>query len=83
MAGATAPETKGNAIALARNRITTPCSDSRTRDHTSAPMWGCLKDRWATAKWAYEYGRGPHHYMDITRIDLMIANGEFFNTAST
>ncbi len=48
------PETKGNAIALARK----PNYDRLLKDfpntliHTSGPASVCLTDKWAIAKWA-------------------------------
>jgi len=65
---------------LARKpRMTSSSRNFPTPDHTAGPFVGCPKARWATAKWGTEHGRGRIVHMDITRIDLLIANKQLQN----
>src|SRR6266566_2868103 len=74
-------ETKGNAIALARK----PNYDRLLKDfpntliHTSGPYVGLPEGQMGNSEVGHmNMGAGRIIHMDITRIDLMIANGEFF-----
>src|SRR6202166_920881 len=74
-------ETKGNAIALAR----TPNYDELLRKfpntliHTSGPFVGLPEGQMGNSEVGYlNIGAGRIVHMDITRIDLMIQNGELF-----
>src|ERR1700678_2082182 len=74
-------ETKGNAIALARK----PNYDRLLRDfpntliQTSGPYVGLPKGQMGNSEVGHmNMGAGRIVHMDITRIDSMIANGEFF-----
>ena len=75
-------ETKGNAIALARK----PTYDRLLRDypntliHTSGPFVGLPEGQMGNSEVGHlNIGAGRIVHMDITRIDLMIQNGEFFS----
>src|SRR5574341_744460 len=75
------PETKGNAIALARK----PNYDAllkqfpNTLIHTSGPFVGLPEGQMGNSEVGHlNIGAGRIIHMDITRIDLMIANGTFF-----
>src|SRR5438309_7017039 len=75
------PETKANAIALARK----PTYDRLLRDypntliHTSGPFVGLPEGQMGNSEVGHlNIGAGRIVHMDITRIDLMIQNGEFF-----
>src|SRR6202023_3514825 len=74
-------ETKGNAIALARK----PNYDRLLKDfpntliQTSGPAVGLPEGQMGNSEVGHmNMGAGRIIHMDITRIDLMIANGEFF-----
>src|SRR6202041_3861367 len=74
-------ETKGNAIALARK----PNYDRLLKDfpntliHTSGPAVGLPEGQMGNSEVGHlNIGAGRIVHMDITRIDLMIQNGEFF-----
>src|SRR6202050_576535 len=73
--------TEGNASAAAR----TPPYDSLLRDypntlvHTSGPYVGFPEGQMGNSEVGHlNIGAGRVIYMDVTRIDLMISNGEFF-----
>ena len=75
-------ETKGNAIALARK----PTYDRLLREypntliHTSGPFVGLPEGQMGNSEVGHlNIGAGRIVHMDITRIDLMIQNGEFFS----
>jgi 2,3-bisphosphoglycerate-independent phosphoglycerate mutase len=75
-------ETKANAIALARK----PNYDSLMREypntliHTSGPFVGLPEGQMGNSEVGHlNIGAGRIVHMDITRIDLMIQNGEFFS----
>src|SRR5258706_300740 len=75
-------ETKGNAIALARK----PTYDAllkkfpNTLIHTSGPYVGLPEGQMGNSEVGHlNIGAGRIVHMDITRIDLMIRNGEFFS----
>src|ERR1700751_1285981 len=75
-------ETKANAIALARK----PIYDSlikhfpNTLIHTSGPFVGLPEGQMGNSEVGHlNIGAGRIVHMDITRIDLMIQNGEFFS----
>jgi 2,3-bisphosphoglycerate-independent phosphoglycerate mutase len=75
-------ETKANAIALARK----PIYDRLLRDypntllHTSGPFVGLPEGQMGNSEVGHlNMGAGRIVHMDITRIDLMIQNGEFFS----
>jgi 2,3-bisphosphoglycerate-independent phosphoglycerate mutase len=74
-------ETKANAIALARK----PTFDRLLREypntliHTSGPFVGLPEGQMGNSEVGHlNIGAGRIVHMDITRIDLMIQNGEFF-----
>jgi 2,3-bisphosphoglycerate-independent phosphoglycerate mutase len=74
-------ETKANAIALARK----PTYDRLLREypntliHTSGPFVGLPEGQMGNSEVGHlNIGAGRIVHMDITRIDLMIRNGEFF-----
>ena len=75
-------ETKANAIALARK----PTYDRLLRDypntliHTSGPFVGLPEGQMGNSEVGHlNIGAGRIVHMDITRIDLMIQNGELFS----
>jgi 2,3-bisphosphoglycerate-independent phosphoglycerate mutase len=75
-------ETKANAIALARK----PTYDRLVREypntliHTSGPFVGLPEGQMGNSEVGHlNIGAGRIVHMDITRIDLMIRNGEFFS----
>jgi 2,3-bisphosphoglycerate-independent phosphoglycerate mutase len=75
-------ETKANAIALARK----PTYDRMLREypntliHTSGPFVGLPEGQMGNSEVGHlNIGAGRIVHMDITRIDLMIQNGEFFS----
>ncbi len=75
-------ETKANAIALARK----PVYDRFLREypntliHTSGPFVGLPEGQMGNSEVGHlNMGAGRIVHMDITRIDLMIRNGEFFS----
>jgi len=75
-------ETKANAIALARK----PTYDRLLRDypntliHTSGPFVGLPEGQMGNSEVGHlNIGAGRIVHMDITRIDVMIENGEFFS----
>src|SRR5271170_6250199 len=75
-------ETKANAIALARK----PTYDRLLREypntliHTSGPFVGLPEGQMGNSEVGHlNIGAGRIVHMDITRIDLMIQNGEFFS----
>src|SRR6202045_4588351 len=74
-------ETKANAIALARK----PTYDRLVREypntliHTSGPFVGLPEGQMGNSEVGHlNIGAGRIVHMDITRIDLMVRNGEFF-----
>ena len=76
------PATEGNAIAAARK----PTYDSLLRDypntlvHTSGPFVGLPEGQMGNSEVGHlNIGAGRVIYMDVTRIDRMIASGEFFH----
>jgi 2,3-bisphosphoglycerate-independent phosphoglycerate mutase len=75
------PETKGNAIALARK----PNYDRLLKDfpntliHTSGPYVGLPEGQMGNSEVGHlNIGAGRIVQMDITRVDQLIASGEFF-----
>jgi len=75
------PETEGNAIYLARK----PNYDELLRKfpntliHTSGPYVGLPEGQMGNSEVGHlNIGAGRIVHMDITRLDLLIANGEFF-----
>src|SRR6202453_2333151 len=75
-------ETKANAIALARK----PTYDRLLREypntliHTSGPFVGLPEGQMGNSEVGHlNMGAGRIVHMDITRIDMMIRNGEFFS----
>ena len=77
-----APPSKANAISLARK----PTYDQLLRDypntliHTSGRYVGLPDGQMGNSEVGHlNIGAGRVVYMDITRIDLMIENGEFFS----
>src|SRR5499427_6568612 len=75
-------ETKANAIALARK----PVYDRLLRDNpntliqTSGPFVGLPEGQMGNSEVGHlNIGAGRIVHMDITRIDLMLQNGEFFS----
>src|SRR5881296_1312444 len=75
-------ETKGNAIARARK----PAYDelikkfSNTLIHTSGPFVGLPDGQMGNSEVGHlNIGAGRIVHMDITRLDLMIQNGDFFS----
>jgi 2,3-bisphosphoglycerate-independent phosphoglycerate mutase len=75
-------ETKANAIALARK----PTYDRLLREypntliHTSGPFVGLPEGQMGNSEVGHlNIGAGRIVHMDITRIDLLIQNGEFFS----
>ena len=75
------PETKGNAIALARK----PTYDRLLKDfpntliHTSGPFVGLPEGQMGNSEVGHlNMGAGRIVQMDITRVDQLIARGEFF-----
>ena len=75
------PVVEGNAIAAARK----PTYDSLLRDfsstliHTSGPSVGLPEGQMGNSEVGHlNIGAGRIVHMDVTRIDLMIASGEFF-----
>src|SRR5713101_1308164 len=76
------PETKGNAIYLARK----PNYDELLRKfpntliHTSGPYVGLPEGQMGNSEVGHlNIGAGRIVHMEITRIDLMVQNGEFFS----
>src|ERR1700726_1960364 len=76
------PKTEANAIALARK----PTYDRLLREyphtliHTSGPFVGLPEGQMGNSEVGHlNMGAGRIVHMDITRIDLMIQNGEFFS----
>ena len=76
------PETKANAIALARK----PTYDRLLREypntliHTSGPFVGLPPGQMGNSEVGHlNIGAGRIVHMDITRIDLMVQNGELFS----
>src|ERR1043165_1307092 len=79
------PETKANAIAMARK----PNYDALLRDfpntliHTSGRFVGLPTGQMGNSEVGHlNIGAGRVVYMDITKIDLMIENGELFKNAA-
>src|SRR3954463_7594298 len=78
------PSTKGNAIALARK----PTWDALIREypntliHTSGPFVGLPEGQMGNSEVGHlNIGSGRIVHMDITRIELMIRSGEFFQNS--
>src|SRR6476620_10072918 len=74
-------ETKGNAIALARkpNYDRLLAEFPNTLVHTSGPFVGLPDGQMGNSEVGHlNIGAGRIIYMDVTRIDQMIATGEFF-----
>src|SRR5258708_4087000 len=76
------PKTEANAIALARK----PTYDRLLREypntliHTSGPFVGLPEGQMGNSEVGHlNIGAGRIVHMDITRIDLMIQNGDFFS----
>ena len=74
-------ETKGNAIALARkptyDRLL--CEYPNTLIHTSGPFVGLPEGQMGNSEVGHlNIGAGRIVHMDITRLDLMVLNGELF-----
>ena len=76
------PATRGNAIAAARK----PTYDMLLRDfpntlvHTAGPFVGLPEGQMGNSEVGHmNIGAGRVVHMDVTRIDLMIATGEFFS----
>src|SRR5579862_6174549 len=76
------PETKANAIALARK----PTYDRLLREypntliHTSGPFVGLPEGQMGNSEVGHlNIGAGRIVHMDITRIDLMVQNGDLFS----
>src|SRR6476620_10093307 len=75
-------DTKGNAIALARK----PTYDKLLKDfpntliHTSGPYVGLPEGQMGNSEVGHlNMGAGRIVHMDITRIELLIRNGDFFS----
>ncbi len=75
------PSSEGNAIAVARK----PTYDMLVRDfpntliHTAGPYVGLPEGQMGNSEVGHlNIGAGRVVYMDVTRLDLMIATGEFF-----
>src|SRR5499425_2563539 len=76
------PETKGNAVALARkpNYDRLLADFPNTLIHTSGPFVGLPEGQMGNSEVGHlNIGAGRIVHMDITRIDLMIQNGDFFS----
>ncbi len=78
------PNVEGNAIVAARK----PNYDRLLRDypntlvHTSGPFVGLPEGQMGNSEVGHlNIGAGRIIYMDVTRIDLMISSGEFFDNA--
>src|SRR6266404_964829 len=75
------PQTKGNAIAMARkpNIDRLAAKYPHTLIHTSGPYVGLPEGQMGNSEVGHlNMGAGRIIHMDITRLDLMILNGEFF-----
>ncbi len=75
------PETKGNAIALARkpNYDRLMMSFPNTLIHTSGPYVGLPEGQMGNSEVGHmNMGAGRIVQMDVTRIDALIASGEFY-----
>src|SRR5215470_16159289 len=79
------PKTEANAIALARK----PTYDRLLREypntliHTSGPFVGLPEGQMGNSEVGHlNIGAGRIVHMDITRIDLMIQNGDFFSDST-
>src|SRR5713226_3647835 len=75
------PETKGNAIYLARkpNYDAIVKNFPNTLIHTSGPYVGLPDGQMGNSEVGHlNIGAGRIVHMDITRLDLAITNGEFF-----
>ena len=77
------PAVEGNAIAAARK----PTYDTLLRDypstlvHTAGPFVGLPEGQMGNSEVGHlNIGAGRVIYMDVTRIDLMISNGEFYQS---
>ncbi len=76
-----APPSEGNAIAVARkpNYDRLLSEYPNTLVHTSGPFVGLPEGQMGNSEVGHlNIGAGRVVYMDVTRIDLMIANGDFF-----
>ena len=76
------PKVEGNAIAMARkptwDRLT--AEYAHTLIHTSGPYVGLPEGQMGNSEVGHlNMGAGRIVHMDITRLDLMIENGEFFH----
>jgi 2,3-bisphosphoglycerate-independent phosphoglycerate mutase len=75
------PSNKGNAIALARKPVIDELNRNypHTLIHTSGPYVGLPEGQMGNSEVGHlNIGSGRIIHMDITRIDQMIASGEFF-----
>jgi 2,3-bisphosphoglycerate-independent phosphoglycerate mutase len=75
------PETKGNAIALARkpNYDNLMMKFPNTLIHTSGPYVGLPEGQMGNSEVGHmNMGAGRIVQMDVTRVDAMISSGEFF-----
>src|SRR5258708_29280216 len=76
------PQTRGNAIAMARkpNMDRLAAEYPSTLIHTSGPFVGLPEGQMGNSEVGHlNMGAGRIVHMDITRLDLMIMNGEFFS----
>src|SRR5437016_7207439 len=74
-------ESKGNAIALARkpNYDKLVAQFPNTLIHTSGPSVGLPEGQMGNSEVGHmNMGAGRVIYMDVTRLDMMISSGEFF-----
>jgi 2,3-bisphosphoglycerate-independent phosphoglycerate mutase len=75
------PQTRGNAIAMASkpNMDRLAAGYPRTLIHTSGPFVGLPEGQMGNSEVGHlNMGAGRIVHMDITRLDLMILNGDFF-----
>ncbi len=75
------PQVEGNAIALARKPVYDHLIETypNTLVHTSGPYVGLPEGQMGNSEVGHmNMGAGRVIYMDVTRIDLLIASGEFF-----
>ncbi len=77
------PATDGNAIALARKPTYDHLIETypNTLIHTSGPYVGLPEGQMGNSEVGHmNMGAGRVIYMDVTRLDLLISSGEFFNS---